>query len=149
MRPNAQITSSDTSSTSWALTLAALEGLGAGEVSIQPLSPDGDEIGEPISYKFSAPGAGQSIRLSLKCDKDSDSKAGVSCWAERAKPDVDDDDYDDDHDHVRSERKRATGHGHGHGHGHGRGTAAEFPGVEPPDRAAYACGTPDGVARAG
>lgn len=71
-----------------------------GEVSIQPLSPDGDEIGEPISYKYSAPGAGQSIRLSLKCDKDPDTKTGISCWAERATPD-DDDDWGDDYDHDK------------------------------------------------
>jgi len=59
-----------------------LLGNDSGEVAVQPLDPDGKEIGDPLSYTFKAPGAGQEIKLSLKCDEDEDVRAGVSCWPE-------------------------------------------------------------------
>jgi hypothetical protein len=61
-----------------------LSGTESGEVSVQPLDRDGDEIGEALSYEFKAPGAGRDIKLSLKCDEDSEAKAGVSCWSEKS-----------------------------------------------------------------
>lgn len=54
----------------------------SGEVAVQPRDLDGRDIGEALSYTFKPPGAGQAIKLSLKCDEDKDAKAGVSCWAE-------------------------------------------------------------------
>lgn len=50
-----------------------LMGTEMGEVSVQPLDSNGDEFGAPLTYKFSAPGPGREIKLSLKCDED-------ACW---------------------------------------------------------------------
>jgi hypothetical protein len=61
-----------------------LSGTESGEVSVQPLDRDGDEIGEALSYEFKAPGAGRDLKLSLKCDEDDDVKAGVSCYTEKS-----------------------------------------------------------------
>ncbi|HET6336536.1 MAG TPA: hypothetical protein VFG30_25105 [Polyangiales bacterium] len=59
-----------------------LLGNDSGEVAVQPLDTDGKEIGEALSYTFKAPGPGQDVKLSLKCDEDEEVKAGVSCWPE-------------------------------------------------------------------
>jgi hypothetical protein len=54
-----------------------------GEITIQPLDRDGSEIGEGLNADFKGPGPGKDIQISVKCDEDNMSKAGVSCWIEK------------------------------------------------------------------
>jgi hypothetical protein len=65
----------------------SLAGNEPGQVAVQPLNTLGGEIGDPLNYDYKAPGPGQNIELSVKCGKDDDAKAGVSCWPEKSTDD--------------------------------------------------------------